>query len=112
MIQKTFVNTEGRSMARVTFVMPNCTWADVIYLVGDFNHWNRTSHPLQRDRKGHWRLTLDLALGRAYVLRYLRDGEEWMNDNQADAHVSNPYGSANSVVITDPKFIPYYDGKE
>ena len=35
-----------------------------------------------------------------------------MNDNQADAHVSNPYGSANSVVITDPEFIPYYDGKE
>jgi hypothetical protein len=35
-----------------------------------------------------------------------------MNDNQADAYVSSPYGSANSVVITDPEFVPHYDGKE
>jgi 1,4-alpha-glucan branching enzyme len=112
MIQKSFIKSKGRSVARVTFILPNCTWANAIYLVGDFNDWNRTSDPLQRDREGDWRLTLDLDLGRAYQFRYLRDGEEWMNDNQADAQVTNPYGSANSVVITDTEFIPYYDGKE
>jgi hypothetical protein len=35
-----------------------------------------------------------------------------MNENQADAQVSNPHGSANSVVITYPGFAPYYDGPE
>jgi len=108
MIHKTFVETDGRPMARVTFAMPNSTWVDAVYLVGDFNDWNRTSHPLERDREGHWHLTLDLDLGRAYQFRYLRDGEEWINDNQADAHVSNPYGGANSVIITDPDFVPFY----
>lgn len=112
MIQKTFVATEETPMARVTFTLPNSTWADAVYLVGDFNGWNRTSHPLQRDRDEHWRITTYLDLGRAYQFRYLRDGEEWMNDNQADAYVSNPHGTSNSVVITDPEFMPYYDRKE
>lgn len=54
---------------------------------------------------------MDLELGHAYQFRYLRDGEEWVNDGQADAYVSNPYGSDNSVIITDPEFKPYHDGK-
>jgi hypothetical protein len=37
----------------------------------------------------------DLELGRAFQFRYLRDGEVWLNDNQADAYVPNPYGSDN-----------------
>gem|GEM_PF-5024344 len=54
---------------------------------------------------------MDLELGHAYQFRYLRDGEEWVNDGQADAYVSSPYGSDNSVIVTDPEFKPYHDGK-
>jgi len=85
--------------------------ADTIHLVGDFNDWCSGCHPLQRDRQGHWSLTVDLELGHAYQFRYLRDGEEWVNDGQADAYVSSPYGSDNSVIVTDPEFKPYHDGK-
>jgi hypothetical protein len=46
----------------------------------------------------------DLELGRAFQFRYLRDGEVWLNDNQADAYVPNPYGSDNFVIVTDPNF--------
>jgi 1,4-alpha-glucan branching enzyme len=112
MIHKTFVEVGGKLVARVTFTLPSSIWADTIHLVGDFNHWNRTSHPLQRDREGGWQITLDLEVGRVYQFRYLRDGREWMNDNQSDAYVANPYGSDNSVVVTDPDFRPYHDGRE
>lgn len=112
MVHKEFVQAEGKSLARVTFILPNCTWADAVYLVGDFNDWNHTSHPLRRDHEGRWLLSLDLELGRVYQFRYLRDGEEWLNDNQADAYVANPYGSANSAVITDPAFSPHHDDQE
>ena len=112
MVEKAFVQKEGKQVARVTFVVPNSTWADAVHLVGDFNQWSRTSHPFRRDREGHWRLTADLDVGRAYQFRYLRDGEVWMNDNQADAYVANPYGSDNSVVITDPAFVPHYDKED
>lgn len=107
MIQKTFVSADGRTVARVTFTLPDSVWADKIYLVGDFNRWNRNSHPFRRDRIGQWTLTLELDLGRAYQFRYLRDGQDWMNDGQADAYIHDTYGNHTFVVITDPNFKQY-----
>ena len=104
MIDKSFIEHGGTSFARVTFTIPNSTWADSICLVGDFNEWNRTTHPLRRDREGRWVRTVELELGRAFQFRYLRDGKEWLNDSHADAYVYNQYGSDNFVVVTDRKF--------
>lgn len=109
MIHKAFVHVNGKTVVRVTFTLPETIWADQIYLVGDFNRWNRTSHPFRRDRQGRWLLTVDLELGRAYQFRYLRDGQNWINDSQADAYVYNTYGSHNFVVVTDPEFKKYCD---
>jgi hypothetical protein len=67
---------------------------------------------MQRDSDGRWTIDVDLGPGCAYQFRYLRDGVAWMNDRQADAYVPNPYGSDNSVIIADPGFEPYYDGKD
>jgi 1,4-alpha-glucan branching enzyme len=108
MIRKIFIETESGLVARVTFILPNSTWADAIYLVGDFNGWNHSSHPFQRGREGTWTLTLDLEVGRCYQFRYLHDGD-WINDSQADGFVGNPHGSDNSLVVTDPKFKRYPD---
>lgn len=109
MIHKTFIETDGRPVARVTFALPDIIQADTIYLVGDFNDWNRASHPFRQDREGRWSITVDLELGRAFQFRYMCDDEGWMSDNQADAYVPNPHGSDNFVVVTDPNFKPYYD---
>jgi 1,4-alpha-glucan branching enzyme len=111
-IEKQFVEKNGKTAVRTTFTLPQSTWADTIYLVGDFNDWCHTCHPMQRDSDGRWTITVDLGPGCAYQFRYLRDGVEWMNDRQADAYVPNPYGSDNSVIIADPGFKPYYDGKD
>ena len=32
--------------------------ADALYLIGDFNSWNPTSHPLQRKENGNWEIFL------------------------------------------------------
>ena len=101
MVRKSLVKTDEGLRARVIFTLPNSIWADRICLVGDFNDWNPTSHPLQRDREGNWSITVDLELGRVYQLRYLCDGDRWMNDSQADAYELNPFGSDNFVVLTD-----------
>ncbi len=104
MIRKSFVETENETIARIMFVLPDSIWAETIHLVGDFNNWNRASHPFGRDSTGKWTLTIELELGRAYQFRYLCDDKQWMNDWGADAYVYNPYGSDNFVVITDPNF--------
>ena len=99
MIQKRVVETRKGKVARVTFSLPNSVWADTIYLVGDFNGWNNTTHPFKVGRDGEWSITVDLELDREYQFRYRRDGE-WMNDNSADGYVENPYGSDNFIVET------------
>jgi len=72
-----------------------------VHLVGEFNNWNKTSHPLVWDRQEEvWKITLDLPKGREYQFRYLVNGTEWHNDWHADKYVPNPYGGDNSVVTT------------
>ena len=86
-------------MVRVTFELPPSIWADSVYLVGEFNDWNRTSLPMTRDRSEEsWRITIDLQRGREYQFRYLVNGTDWYNDWDADRYVANPYGGDNSVL--------------
>jgi hypothetical protein len=81
MIRKELAPQEGH--VRVTFEIPASVSADHIYLVGDFNNWNRRTLPFQRDRSGVWRITLDLPARRRYQFRYLID-EYWCSDLHAD----------------------------
>jgi 1,4-alpha-glucan branching enzyme len=111
MIKKTFKQTDAGLVAQVTFSLPGGMWADTIYLVGDFNEWNRSSHPFQLSREDEWTLTIDLEVGRFYQFRYLCD-EKWMNDNQADAYVHNRYGSDNFIVVTDPQWKYHADERK
>jgi len=85
----------------VTFEFPADLGAHVVHLVGDFNAWNRRSHPMeQANHSGPWTITLELPAGKEFQFRYLVDGTRWYNDWDADAYTPNPYGGRNSVVIT------------
>ena len=101
MISKTFFKTPQGQIARVTFTLPESLWADTICLVGDFDGWNSSAHPLEHRRDGSWALALDLPVGRTYEFYYLRDGL-WMSDSQADGYVHAPNGITSFVVVTDP----------
>jgi 1,4-alpha-glucan branching enzyme len=108
MIRKTFIDSNGQTVAKVAFSLPSSIWADVIYLVGDFNGWNRKATPMQRDHDGMWSITIDLEINRVYQFRYLCDNSHWINDSEADAYVANLYHTDNFVVVTDPAFRHYY----
>jgi 1,4-alpha-glucan branching enzyme len=85
----------------VTFELPPEIWADQVFLVGDFNDWSKTTHPMLPHREdGTWYITLELERGKAYQFRYLVNGNEWHNDWKADDYVPNPFGGTNSVVLT------------
>lgn len=101
MIQKQFTGAGKKAKCRIIFTLPEQIWADEVFLVGSFNDWNETSHPLLQSNSGEWRITLDLPCGQRYEFRYLCDGE-WLNDNTADGYLENPHGSHNSVVYTSP----------
>lgn len=101
MIQKQFVGSGNAAKCRLTFTLPKEIWADEVFLVGSFNDWSETSHPLKETKGGDWRIVLDLPCNSVFEFRYLCDGE-WLNDNAADAYRENPHGTHNSVVNTYP----------
>ncbi|HJS28207.1 MAG TPA: isoamylase early set domain-containing protein [Anaerolineales bacterium] len=97
MVRKEYTKT-GRS-CRVTFSLPTHSEAEKICLVGDFNEWNPSIHPMKRGKDGNYNVTISLKPGQAYDFRYLLDGKRWENDWEADGIRSNTYGSENSVVM-------------
>ena len=99
-IQKQYLKT--KPVCKVTFIIPKdmAGSAGEVFLVGEFNNWDITSHPMKRRKDGDFNLTLSLEKGREYQFRYLLDGSVWENDNKADKYVKSPYTDCdNSVVI-------------
>jgi len=107
MLKKKFLKTK----CKVTFELPASLTegAETVYLVGEFNDWNETATPMEKQvvRKSiRFSITLDLELNKDYQYRYLVNGKKWENDWHADKYVANPFTGDNSVVITDPNVVP------
>ena len=86
-------------VVKVTFYTHQLHHAEAAFLVGDFNDWSETSHPMDKLKDGRFKLAIELEPGREYHFRYRVD-EEWHNDWEADKYATNPYGGDNSIVIT------------
>ena len=84
---------------RVTFELPAEIQATSAALVGEFNDWDATSHPMKQRKDGRFTTTISLEAGREYRFRYLLDGERWENDWNADSYLKNDQGSEDSVIV-------------
>ena len=45
----------------------------LVYLIGDFNNWSTTTHPMVEFAAGHWQTTLSLKPGRAAYAYFVVD---------------------------------------
>lgn len=99
-IRKKFLKSKPMCKVTFTFSRNMSNGADSVFLVGEFNDWNETSHPMKQKKDGNFNLTIDLEKDREYEFRYLLDGNVWENDDCADKYVNTPYGSDNSVINT------------
>jgi hypothetical protein len=81
----------------VVFRLPVAVGAQRAWVVGEFNGWSPTAHPMAREGD---ELVARLALvpGRTYRYRYLLDGDRWENDWNADGYVPNGFGGEDSVL--------------
>ena len=69
--------------------------AESVSIAGDFNDWDPTSHPMKKDKKGVWKISLNLDPG-TYQYNFYVDGE-WQNDPNCTEYVENPFGTLNCV---------------
>ena len=92
---------KGKSKKRkITFSL-NADNATQVALVGDFNNWSQTSHPMKKNKNGVWEKSLMLDIGR-YEYKFFVDGH-WQSDPQNGQVCKNSFGTINNVLmVTHP----------
>lgn len=72
--------------------------AESVALVIESNDW--TPIVMKQLKSGPFKTKLRLPLNQRIQFRYLVDGQNWVNDEAADAYAPNQFGETNSVVET------------
>ena len=85
---------------KVIFSLESPDTKEVI-LMGDFNEWDATKHPMKKDNDGIWRKIVMIYPGR-YEYQFLVDGK-WLNDPQNEKICQNCYGTYNNYIVITPK---------
>jgi 1,4-alpha-glucan branching enzyme len=72
--------------------------AESANVVGDFNNWDTKANPMKKFKNGNFTVTLDLKPKTDYQFRYLLNGQDWINDQEADKYMAVPeLATENSV---------------
>jgi 1,4-alpha-glucan branching enzyme len=98
-IEKKYSKSGG--VCKVTFNLPSSMsqTAKTANVVGEFNNWDQSRHPMKKSKTGKFSLSLDLEKNREYEFRYLVDGTTWETDWDADSVAPIPWSDEyNSVV--------------
>lgn len=92
------VSPKGKSV-RVTFELPADAANKSAAVVGEFNDWNAKKGAMKLDKKSNvWTKGVSVKPGDSFQFRYLVDGDNWVNDEQADGFVANEYFGENCVI--------------
>lgn len=96
MIQKSYYGSGNQ--CRVTFRYTPDREVSSVNLVSELDDWDQSARPLTRRKDGSYSVSIVMRPGSRYRFRYLIDGDQWENDDQADAYVQNDFGGTDSVV--------------
>ena len=96
MVKKQYL--KSRPVCKVTFQLPAEVEAESVVIVGDFNNWQQDATPMAQLKDGRFKAIVELEKDSEYQFRYLLDGNQWANEDEADKFVPNPYAGENSVI--------------
>ncbi len=99
MIKKQFLKT--KPVCKATFTIPTelVPEAETVAIVGEFNDWDlENGITMKKQKNGIFKAVVELESGKEYQFRYLVNGENWMNDEEADNYVASPFGTQNCVI--------------
>ena len=97
--EKKFMKSRPTCKVSFTVSAEEAGGADSVCIVGDFNDWNPTSHPLKSRKDGGFSLEMELPSGQDYQFRYLADSSRWFNDAAAEAYVHNGFSGEHNALI-------------
>ena len=99
-VKKKFFKKNGKCKVTLSLSKEQANKVDSVAVLGDFNDWNPEADVMNRLKSGDFKTTLELEKGKSYQFRYLKDGEIWDNEPEADDSVANFHGSRNSIIYT------------
>lgn len=95
-LKKTYSKTKNK--CKVTFSFPEQS-AKNVYVVGDFNGWDKRALPMKKGKAG-FSTSIELDADKDYQYRFLVDGERWENDESPDGLVAGPYADCQNCVVS------------
>ncbi|MDR0827977.1 MAG: isoamylase early set domain-containing protein [Desulfovibrio sp.] len=98
-ISKNFLKTRAVCKVKFRLSPEEIQDATEIFLVGDFNEWSDTAHPMKKMKDGSFSLEIELPQGQDYKFRYRTGDNVWINDANADAYVPCAYASADNFLV-------------
>ncbi|MFH2064360.1 MAG: glycogen-binding domain-containing protein [Pseudomonadota bacterium] len=93
MASKRSKQTVKRKKVTFKFVSPD---SGSVSLVGNFNNWDKTSHPMTRKENGEWSATVILSEG-THQYKFLADNN-WQQDPENEKQVPNEFGTLNNII--------------
>ena len=91
---------KGKQQVKVSFILPGDAVTGKVSVVGEFNDWDPTAHPLRSRGNGTRSAAVTLPAQRRFAFRYLDESGRWLDDDAASAYEENGFGGVNSVVAT------------
>ncbi len=94
MLQKTYFKT--KDYCKVKFSLKPGL-AETVEIRGLNNDW-QNAIIMSKKKDGSFHAEVNLPKESTHEFKYLIDNVLWMNEPEADSHVSNTFGGSNSVV--------------
>jgi 1,4-alpha-glucan branching enzyme len=94
MLQKTYFKT--KDYCKVKFSLTPGL-AETVEIRGLNNDW-QNAIVMSKKKDGSFNAEINLPKSSTHEFKYLIDNILWMNEPEADSHVSNTFGGSNSVV--------------
>ena len=91
---------KGKGQVKVSFILPSDAVTGKVSVVGDFNDWDPSAHPLRARSNGTRSVAVTLPAQRRFAFRYLDEAGRWYDDDAAHDYQENGVGGVNSIVAT------------
>lgn len=91
------IQAAGEATVKVTFALPSDEVAGNVSVLGDFNGWDPTAHPLKKRSNGTRSVSVELPAGE-YRFKYCTAEGEWFCDPQVADTVDNEFNSTDSLL--------------
>lgn len=73
----------GAGMVKITFSLPTDEPTGAVSVVGDFNNWDPSAHPLRVRSNQTRSASVTVPAGSTLRFRYLAEGGRWFDDDTA-----------------------------